>query len=61
MGIAAGWALLGALIYLDVGRLGELLLGSDQWLLTLLLAAMGFAVTFGSLATATAIFLLPKK
>jgi hypothetical protein len=31
------------------------------WLLTLIIAAAGFAVTFGSLAMGTAIFLLPKR
>jgi len=60
LGIAAGWALLGGLVLLDVGRLGELLLASEHWLLTLILAAAGFAVTFGGLAMGTAIFLLPK-
>lgn len=60
IGIAAGWGILATLLYLDVARLGQLLLGSDQWFLTLLLAAAGFAVTFGGLAMGTAIFLLPK-
>ena len=61
MGVTAGWILLGALIYLDVARLGQLLFASDQWFLTLLLASVGFGVTFGGLAMATAIFLLPKE
>ena len=61
IGVAAGWLLLAALLWLDVARLGELLLGSEDWLLTLVLAAGGFGVTFGSLAMATAIFLLPKR
>lgn len=61
IGIAAGWGILATLLYLDVARLGQLLLGSDQWFLTLLLAATGFAVTFGGLAMGTAIFLLPKE
>lgn len=60
LGISAGWSLLGGLILLDVGRLGELLFASEHWLLTLILAAAGFAVTFGGLAMGTAIFLLPK-
>lgn len=59
-GIAAGWLFLAALFYLDVARLGELLAGSENWLLTLVLAGAGFGVTFGSLAMGTAIFLLPK-
>ena len=56
-----GWLFLGGLILLDVGRIGELLFTSENWLLTLILAAGGFAVTFGSLAMGTAIFLLPKR
>ena len=58
---SAGWILLAVLILLDVGRLGELLFASENWLLTLILAAGGFAVTFGSLAMGTAVFLLPKR
>jgi hypothetical protein len=61
LGIAAGWLLLGGLILLDVGRIGELLFASEHWLLTLIMAAAGFAVTFGGLAMGTAIFLLPKR
>ena len=30
LGIAAGWALLGGLVLLDVGRLGELLFASEH-------------------------------
>ena len=58
LGIATGWA---ALVVLDVAHLGKLLLTSEDWLLTLALAAVGFAVTFGSLAMGTAIFLLPRR
>ena len=61
VGIATGWALLGALLWFDVARLGELLLQSEDRVLTLVLAAAGFAVTFGSLAMGTAIFLIPKR
>jgi hypothetical protein len=61
LGVVAGWCLLGALIWLDVARLGELLFRSEDRLLTLVLAGAGFAVTFGSLAMGTAVFLLPKR
>ena len=61
VGIVTGWVFLAVLILLDVGRLGELLFASENWLLTLLLAAGGFAVTFGSLAMGTAIFMLPRE
>jgi len=60
VGVATGWVLLASLFYFDVGRLGELLAGSENWFLTLVLAGAGFGVTFGSLAMGTAIFLLPK-
>jgi hypothetical protein len=59
-GVAAGWLLLAGLLYLNVARLGELIAGSENWFLTLVLAGAGFGVTFGSLAMGTAIFLLPK-
>lgn len=59
-GVLVGWLLLAALIRFDVGRIGELLARSDEAWLWLLLAAGGFAVTFGSLAMATAVFLLPR-
>ena len=61
IGVVAGWLFLGALLWLDVAQLGELLFGAEHWVLTLLLAAGGFGVTFGSLAMGTAIFLLPKE
>jgi hypothetical protein len=61
LGVVAGWLFLAALLWLDVARLGQLLFASEHWLLTLLLAAGGFGLTFGSLAMGTAIFLLPKE
>jgi hypothetical protein len=60
LGIVVGWAILASLILLDVGRLGQLLFASEHWLPTLVLAGAGFASTFGGVAVATAIFLLPK-
>ncbi len=61
IGIAVGWLLLAALILLDVARLGQLLWASEDRITTIILAAAGFGVTFGSLAMGTAIFLLPKR
>lgn len=61
IGVLVGWALLGALLWFDVARLGELWLASEHRIATLLLAMAGFAVTFGSLAMGTAIFLLPRE
>ena len=61
LGIAAGWLLLAALIRANVGGLGDLLFGNGVELTGFLLVAAGFAVTFGSLAMGTAIFLLPRE
>ena len=60
-GIAVGWAVLAALLLANVGRIGELLLASESALPTLLLAAAGFGGSFGGLAMATGIFLLPRR
>lgn len=61
IGVLVGWALLAALLWFDVGRMGELWLASEHRIATLLLAMGGFAVTFGSLAMGTAVFLLPRE
>ena len=61
MGIAAGWLLLALLIRANVANLGHLLFGNGIELTALCLVAAGFAVTFGSLAMGTAIFLLPRE
>jgi hypothetical protein len=60
MGVLAGWLLLGLLIRANVARLGDLLFGNGIELTALVLVGSGFAVTFGSLAMGTAIFLLPR-
>ena len=60
-GCVVGWTIMAAFIYLDIGRLGQLLAAAEDWPLVLLLMGMGFAVTFGSLAMGTAIFLLPRR
>lgn len=61
MGVAAGWLLLAFLIRSNVAQLGDLLFGNGLELTALILLAAGFAVTFGSLAMGTAIFLLPRE
>ena len=60
LGVAFGWLLLAGLVYANVARLGDLLFGNGIELTALCLLAAGFAVTFGSLAMGTAIFLLPR-
>lgn len=59
LGIAAGWAILGALLCFS--SLGPLMFASDSWLLALFLSASGFGITFGSVAMGTAVFLLPWR
>lgn len=59
-GVAVGWILLAAVVGFDIAAIGSLLWTTDAPVLTLVLAAGGFGVTFGSLAMGTAIFLLPR-
>ena len=61
MGVLAGWLLLGLLIRANVANLGHLIFGNGIEFTALILIAAGFAVTFGSLAMGTAIFLLPRE
>ena len=60
LGIAVGWGILGGAVWLNVARLGDLLATADDVWIPLALGGMGFAVTFGSVAMGTAVFLLPK-
>ncbi len=61
LGIAVGWGLLAAILALDLFGFGELLFSSrDRWT-ALLLVGAGFAITFGSLAMGTAVFLLSDE
>jgi hypothetical protein len=60
LGVVTGWLLLAVLIRANVARLGELLFGNGIELTALVLLSGGFAVTFGSLAMGTAVFLLPR-
>ena len=61
MGIIGGWLLLGLLISSNVANLGHLLFANGIEFTALILVGAGFAVTFGSLAMGTAIFLLPRE
>ncbi len=61
LGILVGWTVLAGFLYFDIAGFGTVLLNAaDRWL-ALVMAAAGFAITFGSLAMGTAIFLLPKE
>jgi hypothetical protein len=61
VGVAAGWLVLGCLFRLNVGQLRDLLAKDAEAWLWLLLAGAGFAVTFGGVAMATAVFLLSGR
>jgi hypothetical protein len=59
LGAGIGWGLLGAILALDVGRLGSLMAASEHAPLALALLAAQFGAGFATLVTATALFLLP--
>lgn len=58
-GIAASWLFLAGIIWFDVGGLGGMLANSPDRYVALGLLLSGFAVTFGSAAMATAVWLMP--
>ncbi|GBD42880.1 hypothetical protein HRbin40_00340 [bacterium HR40] len=61
LGIAFGWTLLALLLYADLFGLAGLVRTSDHGWLAVALLAFGFAVTFGSAAMGTAVFLLERE
>ena len=54
-GAAVALALVGAMLALDIGRLGTLIATSDTPLLALTLLSLGFMITFAGMAIASAI------
>ena len=58
LGIAVGWGIALAFLWLDVGLLGTLIAEAEQPWLPLLLLFFGLGVTFGSVAMGSAIMLL---
>jgi hypothetical protein len=54
-GAAVALALVGAMLALDVGRLGTLIAASETPLLALMLLSLGFMITFAGMAIASAI------
>lgn len=62
LGVAAGVATAALLLWLDVGGIGRLVAGDggQRWVAIGLLG-FGFAVTFGSLAMGSALFLLSRS
>lgn len=59
IGIAVGWNVLGLLVVTDSFGLGTLLATSEHRILALALLLVGFAATFGGVAAASAVFLMP--
>lgn len=57
-GALAGWLFVGALLALDMGRLGTLIFASPDWWLPLGLLLFGVSVTFSSLAMGAGIMSL---
>jgi len=61
VGVVAGWGLLAALLASDFAGLWTLLKTSDVWIEATALLFLFFAITFGSLAMGTAVWLLDRK
>lgn len=61
IGIAVGWNVLGLLVFTDAFGLGTLLAASEHRTIALALLLAGFAITFGGLAMASAVFLMPLE
>ena len=59
LGIGVGWALVALLIWTDAAHLRALLAGAESPAIALALLLFGVAITFGSLAMGTAVFMLP--
>lgn len=58
-GIVTSWLFLAGIIWLDVGGLHQLLSRSSEAGVAIAVLAAGFAVTFGSAAMGTAVWLMP--
>lgn len=54
-GVIAGWALLIGLLWTDVGRVRTLIYASDVGWLALIMLAVAFAITFGSVGMGIAV------
>ena len=59
-GVGVGWVLLAAIYAFDIAGIKTLSRQTDAGMAALYLLGVGFAVTFGSLAMATAVWLMPK-
>ena len=62
LGVTLGIAAATLLLWLDVGAIGSLVSGDGaRRFVPLALLYFGFAITFGSLAMGSAVFLLPRS
>ncbi len=59
IGVLAGWVTLAVLLATNVSGLRDVIFASTSPVLAVLLAAFGFAVTFGSLSMGASIMLMP--
>lgn len=59
IGMLIGWAIAGAVLYLDIGGFGTMLARSSSKLTVLFILAMSFGSTFAFAYLATAVWLLP--
>lgn len=59
IGVTAGWILLLLMVLTNTGGLRDLLTGSSNPLVPLLLLGAGFGITFGSASMGAAVMLLP--
>ncbi len=57
IGMTAGWAFAGLLLVTDAGGIGSLWLRSDQRLLSLLVFALSFGVSFAQVTVLAAVLL----
>jgi O-antigen/teichoic acid export membrane protein len=59
IGFAIGLAVVLAIVYQDLGHIGDLIEASSQRWLALALLSLGFGFTFGSIQMGFAIMLMP--
>jgi hypothetical protein len=60
-GVLAGWTAVAALLLLDVGGLGRLILPAEAWMLALAMLLAFFGLTFGSVAMGAVIMSLGHR
>ena len=61
IGIVIGWAIAAALLWMNIGGLGDLFARSDSKPVIVALLGMSFGVTFGFAYLATAVMLMPTQ